>query len=165
MSVQKITPFLWFDANAEEAINYYVSVFKNSRVLSMTRYPDESLDEHFVGMSGKLINAEFELDGIRFGALDGGPVFHLTEAISMMVTCEDQAEVDYYWEKLSHVPESEQCGWCKDKFGLSWQIVPKQLGELMAGPDPEGSQRVTQALMKMHKISVADLQNAYDHAA
>lgn len=165
MTVQKITPFLWFDSNAEEAINYYVSVFKNSRVISMTRYPDESLDEHFVGMSGKLVNAEFELEGVRFGALDGGPVFHFNEAISMLVTCDGQEEVDYYWEKLSHVPESEQCGWCKDKFGLSWQIVPTQLKELMSGPDPGASQRVTQALMKMHKISVAELQAAYDGKA
>ena len=165
MTVQKITPFLWFDSNAEEAINYYVSVFKNSRVISMTCYPDESLDEHFVGMSGKLVNAEFELEGVRFGALDGGPVFHFNEAISMLVTCDGQEEVDYYWEKLSHVPESEQCGWCKDKFGLSWQIVPTQLKELMSGPDAGASQRVTQALMKMHKISVAELQAAYDGKA
>lgn len=165
MNVQKITPFLWFDANAEEAINYYVSVFRDSQILSMTRYPDESIDEHFVGMSGKLINAEFVLAGMRFSALDGGPVFKFNEAISMLVMCDDQAEVDYYWEKLSHVPESEQCGWCKDRFGLSWQIVPKQLNELMGGNDPERSRRVTKAFMKMHKISVADLRAAYDSAA
>lgn len=165
MSIQRITPFLWFDMNAEEAINYYVSVFKNSRIINLTTYPDESLDEHFVGMTGKLINAEFELDGVRFGALDGGPLFRLSEAISMLVTCDGQEEVDYYWEKLSHVPESEQCGWCKDKFGLSWQIIPKQLNELMSDPDPERSKRVVQAMMRMHKIDVAALQAAHDGTA
>lgn len=159
--MQKITPSLWFDMNAEEAMNYYVGVFPNSRIIGIDHYPDESLDEHFKGMSGKVINGVFELDGMRFICLDGGPVFTFNEAVSFTVEVKDQEELDYYWERLSHVPESEQCGWCKDKFGLSWQIVPKQLGELMQGDDPEGVKRVTQALMKMHKISVADLESAY----
>lgn len=159
--MQKIVPSLWFDNNAEEAMNYYVSVFKNSKINCVDYYPDESLDEHFKGMSGKVINGEFELNGQKFICLDGGPIFKFNEAISFTVECEDQAEVDYYWEKLSAVPESEQCGWCKDKFGLSWQIVPKQLGELMQGDDREGVKRVTMAMMKMHKLNVAELEAAY----
>lgn len=159
--MQKITPSLWFDNNAEEAMNYYVGVFKNSKINSIDYYPDESLDEHFKGMSGKVINGQFTLDGQDFICLDGGPVFKFNESISLTVDCEDQAEVDYYWEKLSHVPEAEQCGWCKDKFGLSWQIVPRRLAELMAGDDPEGVSRVTRAFMKMHKFDVAELEAAY----
>jgi predicted 3-demethylubiquinone-9 3-methyltransferase (glyoxalase superfamily) len=159
--MQKITTSLWFDKNAEEAMNYYVSVFKNSKIINIDYYPDESLDEHFKGMSGKVINGVFELDGQRFICLDGGPLFKFNEAISLTIECNDQAEVDYYWEKLSHVPEAEQCGWCKDKFGLSWQIVPKQLGELMQGDNAEGVQRVIQAMMKMHKLNIAELEAAY----
>ncbi len=160
--MQKIIPSLWFDNNAEEAMNYYVGVFKNSKIISIDHYPDESLDEHFKGMSGKVINGQFELNGQKFICLDGGPIFKFNEAISFTVECEDQAEVDYYWEKLSHVPESEQCGWCKDKFGLSWQIVPKRLGELMGGDDPEGVQRVTACLMQSKKFNVAELEAAYE---
>lgn len=158
----KITPSLWFDNNAEEAMNYYVSVFKNAKIISIDRYPDESLDEHFVGMSGKVINGQFELDGQRFICLDGGPIFKFNESISFTVDCADQAEVDYFWERLSHVPESEQCGWCKDKFGLSWQIVPRQLGELLTGPDKAGADRAMQAMMKMKKLDVAALEKAYN---
>jgi predicted 3-demethylubiquinone-9 3-methyltransferase (glyoxalase superfamily) len=159
--MSKITPSLWFDNNAEEAMNYYVSVFKNSKINRIDRYPDESWDEHFKGMSGKVINGEFELDGQKFICLDGGPIFKFNEAISFTVDCEDQEEVDYYWERLSHVPDAEQCGWCKDKFGLAWHIVPRQLGELMNGDDPEGVKRVTQAMMAMHKLNVAELEAAY----
>jgi predicted 3-demethylubiquinone-9 3-methyltransferase (glyoxalase superfamily) len=159
--MSKITPSLWFDNNAEEAMNYYVSVFKNSKINRIDRYPDESWDEHFKGMSGKVINGEFELDGQKFICLDGGPIFKFNEAISFTVDCKDQEEVDYYWERLSHTPEAEQCGWCKDKFGLAWQIVPRQLGELMNGDDPEGVKRVTQAMMAMHKLDVAELEAAY----
>ncbi len=159
--MQKIVPCLWFDMNAEEAMNYYVSVFKDSKISQIDRYPDESLDEHFKGMSGKVINGEFELSGQKFICLDGGPTFKFNEAISFVVECEDQAEVDYYWEKLSHVPESEQCGWCKDRFGVSWQIVPKRLGELMRADDSEGVKRVTMAMMQMHKLDVAELEAAY----
>lgn len=159
--MQKITPSLWFDANAEEAMNYYVSVFKNSKIIRIDKYPDESLDEHFKGMSGKVINGEFELDGMRFICLDGGPLFKFNEAVSFIVTCKDQAEVDYYWERLSAVPESEQCGWCKDKFGVSWQIIPTRLGELLSDPDKEKANRAVQAMMKMHKIDIAELEAAF----
>ena len=142
-------------------MNYYTTVFKNSKINSIAHYPDESLDEHFKGMSGKVLNGDFELDGQRFICLDGGPLFTFTEAISFTVNCADQAEVDYYWERLSHVPEAEQCGWCKDKFGLSWQIIPKQLGEVLSGSDAEGVKRATMAMMQMHKLDVAALEAAY----
>jgi predicted 3-demethylubiquinone-9 3-methyltransferase (glyoxalase superfamily) len=160
--MNQIAPCLWFDNNAEEAMNYYISVFKNSRILRIDRYPDESLDEHFKGMTGKVINGEFELNGQKFICLDGGPIFKFNEAVSFTVECEDQAEVDYYWEKLSALPESEQCGWCKDKFGLSWQIIPKRLGELLTHPDTEKANRATQAMMKMHKIDIAALEAAFE---
>lgn len=160
--MQKITPSLWFEMNAEEAMNYYVSVFKNSKIISIDRYPEGFTEGPMAGMEGKVINGQFELDGLRFICLDGGPLFKFNESTSFTVDCKDQEEVDYYWEKLSAVPESEQCGWCKDKFGLSWQIIPKQLGELLNDPDKEKSHRVMEAMLKMHKIVVADLQKAYD---
>ena len=160
--MNKITPSLWFDKNAEEAMNYYVSVFKNSKILSIAYYPDESLDKHFEGMSGKVINGVFELDGQRFICLDGGPHFRFNESVSWTVECDDQAEVDYYWDKLSAVPQAEQCGWCKDKFGISWQVIPKRLNELMSMSDKDGVNRVTQAMMKMHKLDVAELERAYE---
>lgn len=156
-----VTPSLWFNTNAKEAMDYYTSVFPNSKIINADTYPDESLDEHFKGMSGKIINGVFELDGQRFICLDGGPTFQFNEAVSFTIDCKDQEEVDYYWEKLSHTPEAEQCGWCKDKFGISWQIVPKQLGELMNGDDAEGVKRTTMAMMKMHKLNVAELEAAY----
>ncbi|HUP26169.1 MAG TPA: VOC family protein [Candidatus Limnocylindrales bacterium] len=159
--MQKITPFLWFDNNAEEAVNFYVSVFKDSKIISITRYPDGPLEGPMKGFEGKVLTAVFELNGQRFMALDGGPIFKFTEATSFYVECEDQDEVDYYWDKLSAVPESEQCGWLKDKFGLSWQIIPKALGELMGDPDPEKANRVMQAMLKMKKIDIASLQQAY----
>jgi predicted 3-demethylubiquinone-9 3-methyltransferase (glyoxalase superfamily) len=152
--MKKITPFLWFETQeAEEAMNFYVSIFKNSKVLDVKRKPD-----------GKAFTVSFELDGQEFMGLNAGPMFKFTEAISMYVNCEDQAEVDYYWDKLSAVPEAENCGWCKDKFGLTWQIVPKQFGELWGDPDPEKSQRVMDAVLEMKKIVIADLQKAYDGA-
>lgn len=148
---QKITPSLWFNMNAEEAMNYYVEVFPNSRINHIENYPDESLDEHFKGMSGKVINGNFTLDGQDFICLDGGPMFTFNEAISFTITCKDQEEIDYYWSKLSHVPESEQCGWCKDKFGISWQVVPENLGELLAkGPE------ATKTMMRQKKIIIAE---------
>ncbi len=159
--MQKITPCLWFDNNAEEAMNYYTSVFPNSKITGITYYPDESLDEHFKGMTGKVIDGRFVIDGNEFICLDGGPLFHFSEAVSFTIDCADQAEVDYYWERLSHMPESEQCGWCKDKFGISWQIIPRRLAELMSGDDVEGAKRATQAMMKMHKLDVAELEAAY----
>lgn len=150
-----IVPSLWFaDNNCEEAVNYYVSVFPNSEILSMTHYPDESLNPHFKGMSGKIITAEFKLDGQKFIALDGGPDFRFSEAISFTIECVTQAEIDYYWEKLSHVPEAEQCGWVKDQFGLSWQIVPHNMNEL------QQTEEQIVALMNMKKIIIRDLEVA-----
>ncbi len=148
------TPSLWFDTNAEEAMNYYVDVFPNSEITSINKYPDESLDEHFQGMSGKVINGQFTLDGQEFICLDGGPLIKFNESVSFTVPCKDQEEIDYYWEKLSHVPESEQCGWCKDKFGISWQIIPANMGELISSPE------AMQCMMKQHKIVIAELEAA-----
>lgn len=152
--VQKVTPFLWFNTEAEEAMNYYVSIFPNSSISHIERYPDESLDEHFVGMSGKVITGVFQLAGQRFMCLDGGPEFVFNEAISFHVSCKDQAEIEYYWSKLSHAPEAEQCGWCKDKFGVSWQIVPERMSELIKTPNQ------IQTMMHMKKIVIADLEAA-----
>ncbi|SDT13625.1 MULTISPECIES: VOC family protein [Brevibacterium] len=149
-----ITPCLWFTENAEEAMEFYCSVFPNSRIVSIERYPDESLDPHYAGMSGKVINGSFDLDGNRFICLDGGPAFTFNEAISLTVECADQAEIDHYWSSLSAVPDSEQCGWLKDKYGISWQIVPANLGELMTG-DAQ-----VRALMGMKKIVIEQLVNA-----
>ena len=152
--MKKIVPSLWFgDNNCEEAINYYVSVFPNSEVLNINRYPSEKLDEHFEGMGGKVLTAVFSLNGLKFLALDGGPYFHFNEAISMTIECENQDEIDYYWEKLSHVEEAEQCGWAKDRFGLSWQIVPYNMGDLI-----ENDKQI-QAMMKMKKIDISELEN------
>jgi predicted 3-demethylubiquinone-9 3-methyltransferase (glyoxalase superfamily) len=167
--MQKIIPSLWFDNNAEEAMNYYVSVFnsspdsnKNSKILGIQKYPTGMQEEHMQGMEGKVLNGIFELDGQRFFALDGGPIFKFNESVSFYIECGSQEEVDYFWEKLSYVPESEQCGWVKDKFGLSWQIVPKRLGELMSNPDPEKFKKVMSAMLKMKKIVIADLEAAFN---
>ncbi len=157
--MNKITPNLWFDTQAEEAAKYYTSVFKNSKVGNVSRYGKEGFEVHKMP-EGTAMTVEFELDGMPFLALNGGPVFKFNEAVSFIVNCEDQAEVDYYWEKLSSVPESEQCGWCKDQFGLSWQIVPHKLGELMSDPDAKKAGRVMQAMLKMKKIDVAGLEQA-----
>ncbi|HKU18137.1 MAG TPA: VOC family protein [Candidatus Saccharimonadales bacterium] len=152
--VQKITPFLWFDMNAEEAMEYYTGVFPDSKIEHIQRYPDESLDEHFKGMNGKVLSGTFTLAGQQFMCLDGGPVFTFNEAVSFLVSCKDQKEIDYYWSKLSHVPASEQCGWCKDKFGVSWQIIPENMGELLRSP------AAIQAMMQMKKIVIAELAQA-----
>ena len=150
--MSKVTPFLWFDTQAEEAMNFYVSLFKNSKVNNVSRGPD-----------GKAFTVSFELDGQEFMGLNAGPHYKFNEAISLYVDCKDQAEVDYFWNKfIADGGEENQCGWLKDKYGLSWQIIPKQLGELMGGSDPEKSQRVMQAMLKMQKIIVADLQKAYE---
>ena len=152
--MKKVTPFLWFDTQAEEAMNYYVSVFKNAKVLGVSR-----------GSDGKAFTVSFELDGQEFMGLNAGPQFKFNEAVSMFVNCEDQAEVDHFWNALiADGGEESMCGWCKDKYGLWWQIVPKQLGELMGDPNPEKSGRVMQAMLKMQKIIVVDLQKAYDGA-
>ena len=167
--MNKITPCLWFDIQAEEAMNLYVDTFsgapykkQESKVVDIIRYEKGMEAPGAEEMGGKVITGIFELAGQRFMALDGGPIFKFTEATSFYVECEDQKEVDYFWKKLSAVPESEQCGWCKDKFGLSWQIIPKQLGELMGDPNPEKSQRVMDAMLNMKKLIVTDLQKAYD---
>lgn len=150
-----IVPFLWFaDNNAKEAVDYYCRVFPNSRVLHIEYYPDEKLDAHFEGMAGKVLTAEFELNGQRFMAIDGGPYFRFNEAISLLVECADQAEIDYYWEKLSHHPESEQCGWCRDRYGLSWQINPRDMGSMMT------SDAAVKAMMGMKKIIISELVQA-----
>ncbi len=150
--MKRITPFLWFDTQAEDAMNFYVSLFKNSKVLGVSRGPD-----------GNAFTVSFELDGQEFMALNAGPLFKFNESISMFVSCENQTEVDYFWDKFTaDGGEESMCGWLKDKYGLSWQIVPKQLGELMGDSDPEKSGRVMQAMLKMQKIIVADLQKAYD---
>lgn len=156
-TAHKITPFLWFDNNAEEAANFYTSIFKNSEVLSVSRYGEVS-----PGQPGAVMTISFILDGQPFTALNGGPHFKFSEAISFFVNCETQEEVDELWEKLTDGGEESQCGWLKDKFGLSWQIVPTALGELLGDPDPEKSKRVMQAMLQMHKIDVATLQRAYE---
>ncbi len=154
--MQKITPFLWFDNQAEEAVNFYVSVFKNSKVGTITRYGDSG-----PGPKGSVMTIAFELDGQNFTALNGGPHFKFTEAISLVVNCADQEEVDYFWEKLTADGGQEvQCGWLKDKYGLSWQVVPKILPELLQSGDPKKSERVMKALMQMKKLDVAKLKEA-----
>lgn len=158
--MQKITPSLWFDKNAEEAMNFYTTVFEDSKIVTIKRYPEGFTEGPMAGMDGKVLYGEFELNGQKFICLDGGPIFKFNESVSFIVDCADQEEVDYFWEKLSAVPESEQCGWLKDKFGVSWQIIPKQLGELMNDPDTEKANRVLQAMLQMKKIVIADLEKA-----
>jgi predicted 3-demethylubiquinone-9 3-methyltransferase (glyoxalase superfamily) len=153
---QRITPFLWFDGQAEEAANFYVSIFPNSKVGSTSRYGEAG-----PGPKGSVMTIAFDLDGMSFTALNGGPIFKFTEAISLVVHCETQAEVDHYWDKLSAGGQQVQCGWLKDKYGLSWQIVPNALIELAQDKDPAKSQRVMAAMMQMKKIDIAGLKAAY----
>lgn len=161
--MQKITPYLWFSNQAEEAANYYVSIFKNARIHNLSRYDAASAAAS--GMpEGTVLTIEFELDGQKFAALNGGPVFHFTEAVSFMIDCETQEEVDYYWERLSAGGEEGPCGWLKDKFGLSWQVVPSILGRLLSAPDHEAAGRAMQAMLQMKKLDVAALQAAFDGA-
>jgi predicted 3-demethylubiquinone-9 3-methyltransferase (glyoxalase superfamily) len=155
--MQKISPFLWFDNQAEEAMNHYVSIFKNSKAGSITRFGDAG-----PGPKGSVMTASFELEGQQFTALNGGPKFKFTEAISFLVRCETQEEVDRLWDKLSEGGQTQQCGWLKDKFGLSWQIVPSVLIEMMKDPDPQKSQRVMEAMLQMTKIDIARLKQAYE---
>lgn len=152
--MQKITPALWFDGNAQEAMDFYTSIFKNSEIISVEKYPDESIDPHFKGMSGRVINGVFRLDNQEFVCIDGGPQFKFNEAISFAINCKDQAEIDYFWEKLSSNPDAEACGWCRDKFGISWQILPENMAELMNG---EAS---VKAMMQMKKIDIEGLKSA-----
>jgi predicted 3-demethylubiquinone-9 3-methyltransferase (glyoxalase superfamily) len=155
--MQTITPFLWFDNQAEEAVNFYTSIFKNSKIGSISRLPEGT-----PGPAGQVITASFSLNGQEFIALNGGPEFKFTEAISLYVSVETQAEVDELWNKLTDGGEESQCGWLKDKFGLSWQIVPTALTRLLSDPDPEKAQRVMQAMLQMRKIVIDDLEMAYE---
>ncbi|HZE87001.1 MAG TPA: VOC family protein [Methylomirabilota bacterium] len=159
--MQKITPFLWFDNQAEEAANFYTSIFKHAQITSISRY-DKAGAKTSGRPEGSAMTVAFQLDGQKFTALNGGPLFKFSEAISFVVNCETQEEIDEYWEKLSAVPESEQCGWLKDKYGLSWQIVPKQLGEMLGDKDAEKAGRVMQAMLQMKKIEIPKLQKAYE---
>jgi predicted 3-demethylubiquinone-9 3-methyltransferase (glyoxalase superfamily) len=154
--MQKITPYLWFDDQAEEAVNFYVGIFNNAKINNVSRYPTDS-----PGTEGKVMLVNFELNGQQFAALNGGPVFSFNEAISFQIDCKDQAEVDHYWNGLSSGGETVQCGWLKDKYGVSWQVVPIQLGELLSDPDPEKVNRVYQAMLKMIKLDIKGLQQAY----
>jgi predicted 3-demethylubiquinone-9 3-methyltransferase (glyoxalase superfamily) len=156
--MQKITPFLWYNDNAEEAVNFYTSVFKNSRILNIARYGDAG-----PGPKGSVMTVSFELNGQQFVALNGGPHFKFTEAVSFVVNCDTQQEIDEYWNKLSDGGQPSMCGWLKDKFGLSWQIYPPVLGELLS-KDPKKSAKVMEVMMKMSKLEIAPLQKAYDEA-
>jgi predicted 3-demethylubiquinone-9 3-methyltransferase (glyoxalase superfamily) len=155
--MQKITPFLWFDGKAEEAANFYVSVFKNSKIGSVTR-----CGEGGPGPKGSVMSVTFQLDGQDLFALNGGPLFTFTPAISFFVNCETQQEVDELWEKLSEGGKKERCGWLKDRYGLSWQIIPSVLGKLMGDKNAEKAKRVMQAMLQMDKIDIEGLQQAYD---
>jgi predicted 3-demethylubiquinone-9 3-methyltransferase (glyoxalase superfamily) len=155
--MQKIIPFLWFDDQAEEAMNFYTSIFNNSKIVGITRYGEEG-----PGPKGTVMTVTFQLDGQEFMALNGGPQFKFTEAISFFVNCETQEEVDELWEKLSEGGEKGPCGWLKDKYGVSWQIVPTVLGEMLGDPDPEKSERVTKAMLQMKKIDIEGLKKAYE---
>lgn len=148
--MKKITPNLWFDGNAKEAADFYVSVFPDSKIIATEYYPEEGLADFQKQMAGKVLTVEFELSGNRFIAINAGPEFKFNESVSFAVPCKDQEEIDYFWGKLSKVPESEQCGWCKDQYGLSWQIVPENMEELMKKPG------AFQKLMEMHKLVIAD---------
>ncbi len=151
VSSQKIIPNLWFNGNAKEAVDFYVSVFPNSKILSTEHYPkstEEGLADFQKDLAGKVLTVEFELGGVRFTAINAGPEFNFTEAVSFAIVCTDQDEIDYFWEKLSGAPDSEQCGWCKDKYGLSWQVVPKNMEELMRKPNAFST------LMRQKKIVI-----------
>jgi predicted 3-demethylubiquinone-9 3-methyltransferase (glyoxalase superfamily) len=155
--MQKITPFLWFNGQAEEAMHFYVSMFKNSKVISVTRYGEAG-----PGPKGSVMSATFQLEGQTFYALNGGPQYSFTPAISLFVNCETQAEVDALWEKLLQGGRPNRCGWLQDKYGLSWQIVPIVLGKMLGDKDPQKAHRVMQAMLQMDKIDIKRLQQAYD---
>jgi predicted 3-demethylubiquinone-9 3-methyltransferase (glyoxalase superfamily) len=154
---QKIMPCLWFDTQAEEAANFYVSIFKNSKILEVSRY-----GEGGPMPAGTALTVTFQLEGLQFMALNGGPEFNFSEAVSLYVDCEDQAEVDELWAKLTDGGQESMCGWLKDRYGLSWQIVPRALGEMMQDEDPARAQRVMEALLQMKKLDLTELQRAYD---
>ncbi|MNM83385.1 3-demethylubiquinone-9 3-methyltransferase [compost metagenome] len=161
-SIQRITPCLWFDDQAEQAANFYIGIFPNSRVVTTSHYGEAGREFH--GKEpGSVMTVAFELDGVAFTALNGGPVFSFNEAISMQINCETQAQIDHYWDKLSAggPPEAQQCGWLKDRFGLSWQVVPANLADMVAGSDSEKSQRVMTVLLGMKKLDIQSLERAY----
>jgi predicted 3-demethylubiquinone-9 3-methyltransferase (glyoxalase superfamily) len=162
--LQRITPFLWFDSQAEEAANFYVSIFENARVREASRY-DEAASKAAGRPKGSVMTVAFELDGQEFIALNGGPMFKFTEAISFVVNCETQAEVDHYWDKLTAGGQEVQCGWLKDRFGVSWQVVPTVLTELLQDKDPEKAKRVMAAMLQMKKLSIDGLKRAYEGRA
>ena len=153
--MNKITPCLWFDNQLEDAINFYTAIFPDSEITDISRYPDGTPD-----LAGKVLTATFRLSGHEFIALNGGPMFKFTEAVSFSGDCKNQEEIDYYWARLSEAGEESMCGWLKDKFGLSWQVVPSKLGDLLYHPDPEKAQRAMQALFKMRKIDIETLKQA-----
>jgi predicted 3-demethylubiquinone-9 3-methyltransferase (glyoxalase superfamily) len=159
---QRISPCLWFDDQAEEADRYYVGIFRNSRILDVTRYGEAGREVHG-RPAGSVMTAEFELDGQRFTALNGGPLFEFNEAISLQVHCETQQEVDYYWDRLraGGDEKAQQCGWLKDKFGVSWQVVPTGMETMLRDPHSAGAQRAMEAMLKMKKIDIAELERAY----
>ncbi len=159
----KITPFLWFDGNAEEAANYYVSIFKNSKITNVARFDDAGAKASGQP-SGSVMTIAFQLDGQEFVGLNGGPIYKFSEAVSFSVNCETQEEIDYYWEKLSAGGEESMCGWLKDKFGLSWQVVPANLGQLLTNPDPKKSQRVMAAMLTMRKLNISVLKQAAEQS-
>lgn len=164
MALQKITPFLWFEKQAEEAMQFYVSIFKNSRIVSIMRYPEGPLEGPMKGMEGKVLTAVFELEGQQFMALDGGPFFKPSAAVSFYIACETQEEVDEYWNALTQGgdPQAQQCGWLQDKFGFSWQVIPSALPTLLSDPDKVKADRVMKAMLKMKKIQIGELRKAYD---
>ena len=155
--MQKIVPFLWFDGRAEEAMNFYVSIFRNSKVISVSRYGEAG-----PGPKGSVMSCTFQLDGQDFYALNGGPHYSFTPAISMFINCETQEEVDFFWERLTEGGREDRCGWLQDKFGLSWQVIPKVLGQLLQDRDPEKSTRVMKAMLQMKKIDIAKLRAAHE---
>lgn len=158
--VQKITPNLWFDGNAKEAVDFYTSVFPGGQVVSTSYYPTEGLLDFQQPLAGKELTVEFTLAGQTFVAINAGSEFTFNESVSFSIACKDQEEVDYYWEKLSRVPESEQCGWCKDQYGLSWQIVPARIDELMLDRNGQYNSKAFQAMMEMKKLDIAGLERA-----
>jgi len=162
MPVQRIAPCLWFDNQAEEAAKFYIAIFKNSKIVRIARYGEAGHEVHG-RPAGTVMTVEFELDGQRFTALNGGPIFKFNEAISFQVNCETQEEVDYYWEKLSEGGDkkAQQCGWLKDKYGASWQVVPRDLSAMMSDPDAEKSGRAMKAMLQMKKLDIGELKRAY----
>ena len=155
--MQRIVTNLWFDTEAEEAAEFYASVFENSRIVSVARYTEAGPRP-----AGTVMTVEFELDGQRFIGINGGPEFKFDEAISLMINCETQEEIDYYWERLTEGGEESQCGWLKDRYGLSWQVVPTAMEQIFSGPDPERARRAMEALLKMRKLDIAALRSAAD---